>query len=285
MSENRQLTEETPDDIASGCCYTIDDLLRVIAQLRDPDDGCPWDIKQTFRTIAPHILEECYELVDTIERGDSLHMTEELGDVLFQVVFYSQMGREQGVFDFELIVDTLVRKLIRRHPHIFVDNDTEEHSAGAISVDEVKANWESIKQEERKTKARIGVLADVPITLPSLSRAQKLQERAASSIGFDWPELSAVIDNLEDEIRELREALTEGSFDGVVDEFGDVLFSAVNVGRHLKLDVESSLRCANSKFERRFNVMECAALEEGIALADEPLEKLEMRWLRAKILD
>ncbi len=264
--------------------YKVDDLLRVMARLRDPDGGCPWDIKQTFRTIAPHTLEECYELIDAIERNDLPHLAEELGDVMFQVVFYSQLGREMGAFDFESVVDGLVRKLISRHPHVFAEGEIEGRFNGEIEVDQVKANWEAIKQEERNAKQHVGTLADVPVALPALTRAQKLQKRAAG-VGFDWSQLSAVIDNLEGEISELREALSTGNADHIADEFGDVLFSAVNVGRHLKLDAESALRAANSKFERRFNAMEFTALAQGVTLSDESSEALEARWRAVKASD
>jgi len=274
-----KVTSSTSDNQAER--YSMADLRRVMARLRDPDGGCPWDIKQTFRSILPHTLEECYELADAIERDDLPHIAEELGDVLFQVIFYSQMGEEQGAFTFDSVVDVLVRKLIRRHPHVFADGDIEGRVDDAITSDEVKANWESIKRAERASKAREGVLADVPLTLPALVRAQKLQKRAAS-VGFDWSELEAVLANLEGEIRELRGALSQGDPDHIADEFGDVLFSTVNVGRHLKLDAETSLRASNSKFESRFNKIEQAALSEGSTLIEETSQQLEYRWQQAK---
>lgn len=265
--------------------YVLADLLRVMERLRDPDDGCPWDLQQTFESIVPSTLEECYELADAIEHHDLNHVAEELGDVLFQVIFYSQLGREQGAFDFGAVINTLVTKLIRRHPHVFADGEIEgrvDHDG--ISSAEVKSQWEAIKQRERAARSLAGILADIPVTLPALPRAQKLQKRAAT-VGFDWPDVSRVLDNLEGEIRELRSALEDADAEHIADEFGDVLFSAVNVGRHLGLDAETSLRRANSKFEQRFVAMERAAAVEGSNLAEETSEVLEQRWTRAKMLD
>ena len=275
------MSKRVDEDATPAKPHGIADLLRVMERLRDPNDGCPWDIKQTFTSVAPHTLEECYELVDAIERHDLPHVAEELGDVLFQVIFYSQMGAELGEFDFNTVVDVLVSKLIRRHPHVFANGDIEGRVTEGITTDEVKANWEAIKQSERAGKDQTGVLADVPVALPSLVRAQKLQKRAAG-VGFDWPELQSVLLNLEGEIRELREALAEGNSDHIADEFGDVLFSAVNVGRHLRLDAEKSLRAANTKFETRFNAMEGQALTEGVALSNESAARLEARWRQVK---
>ena len=275
------MSKRVDEDATPAKPHGIADLLRVMERLRDPNDGCPWDIKQTFTSVAPHTLEECYELVDAIERHDLPHVAEELGDVLFQVIFYSQMGAELGEFDFNTVVDVLVSKLIRRHPHVFANGDIEGRVTEGITTDEVKANWEAIKQSERAGKDQTGVLADVPVALPSLVRAQKLQKRAAG-VGFDWPELQSVLLNLEGEIRELREALAEGDSDHIADEFGDVLFSAVNVGRHLRLDAEKSLRAANTKFETRFNAMEGQALTEGVALSNESAARLEARWRQVK---
>lgn len=261
--------------------YSLTDLLRVMERLRDPGDGCPWDLQQNFQSIVPSTLEECYELADAIEQGDFPHVAEELGDVLFQVVFYSQLGREQGIFSFESVVDGLVDKLIRRHPHVFAEGAIEGRVTSAITSATVKKNWEAIKSEERAAKLQSGILADIPIALPALPRAQKLQKRAAT-VGFDWSYVEPVINNLEQEIKELREALDSGSSDQIAEEFGDVLFSAVNVGRHLKLDAETTLRHACHKFERRFNKMESAALDAGSSLVKESDEEIEQRWQAAK---
>jgi len=264
--------------------YTLKDLLEVMTRLRDPDFGCPWDIKQSFESIVPSTLEECYELADAIEQQNMPHVAEELGDVLFQVIFYCQLGKEQALFDFSGVVHTLVDKLVRRHPHVFVNGDINTQAVESIDTEVVKANWEAIKRQERLAKSQPGALADIPRALPALPRAQKLQKRAAH-VGFDWPELSQVLENLEGEIAELRGALNDGNADHIEDEFGDVLFSAVNVGRHLQIDAERALRRANRKFERRFRSMESQAAE-----VDQPLEsmdvlELEALWRAAKQFD
>lgn len=261
--------------------YTLNDLLRVMQRLRDPDGGCPWDIKQDFATIVPSTLEECYELADAIERGDVAHVAEELGDVLFQVIFYSQLGEEQGDFDFGQIVDTLTSKLLRRHPHVFADGDIEGRLSSTTDIDAVKASWERIKQAERAGKSQHGILADVPLALPALVRAQKIQKRAAS-VGFDWPEIAEVIVNLESEIAELKAALATANSEHIADEFGDVLFSAVNLGRHLKVDSETALRRATHKFERRFKTMEQLADSDKKPLAGSSPKRLEALWSQVK---
>lgn len=272
-----------PDSIQNrkSAQYTLDDLLRVMQRLRDPNGGCPWDIKQNFQSIVPSTLEECYELADAIEREDLPHVAEELGDVLFQVVFYSQLGAEQSAFDFRAVVDGLVGKLIRRHPHVFADGDIEGRVDAALSTAEVKANWEAIKQQERHAKDRKGLLADIPLALPALPRAQKLQKRAAG-VGFDWPTVEGVFDKLDEEVAELRAAMASADAKDIADEFGDILFTVVNLGRHLGLDAETALRAASRKFETRFGAMEQAALEQAINLAEESPEALERRWAEAK---
>lgn len=261
--------------------YTLDDLLRVMQRLRDPEAGCPWDLKQDFLTIVPSTLEECYELADAIERGDLPHVAEELGDVLFQVIFYCQLGDERRAFDFASVVDTLVQKLIRRHPHVFADGQIEARVGASIGVDEVKQNWEAIKRTERAGKNRAGTLDDIPLALPALPRAQKIQKRAAG-VGFDWREPEAVFATVDAELIELRQALARGDQAAIEDEAGDVLFSMVNLARHLRLDAETALRRATRKFEARFRAMESAAAAEGVALNDESAEALEQRWVQAK---
>lgn len=262
--------------------YTLEDLKRVMERLRDPEGGCPWDQKQSFETIITYTLEECYELAEAIEQADLKQIAEELGDVLFQVVFYSQLGSELGAFDLDTVIDGLVRKLVRRHPHVFVGEDLEsrpEHED--LSVDVIKDTWERLKQEEREQKNVPGLLDDVPYALPALSRAQKLQKRAAR-IGFDWTSQEEVLSNLKDELIELYEAMISEQPADIEEEAGDLLFSVVNLIRHLGLDTESTLRAANKKFERRFRHMECAARAEGKKLQDETLEQLELRWQYAK---
>jgi len=255
-----------------------------MTRLRDPDFGCPWDIKQSFESIVPSTLEECYELADAIEQKNMPHVAEELGDVLFQVIFYCQLGKEQALFDFSGVVHALVDKLLRRHPHVFVNGDINTQAVESIDTEAVKANWEAIKRQERLAKSQSGVLADIPRALPALPRAQKLQKRAAH-VGFDWAELSQVLANLEGEIAELRGALNEGNAEHIEDEFGDVLFSAVNVGRHLNIDAERALRRANRKFERRFSSMESKAAEANKALESMAPLELDALWRAAKQSD
>ncbi|MBM70076.1 MAG: nucleoside triphosphate pyrophosphohydrolase [Haliea sp.] len=265
--------------------YTIADLLRVMQRLRDPDGGCPWDLRQDFQSIVPSTLEECYELAAAIEQGDYPHVAEELGDVLFQVVFYAQLGREQSLFSFEEIVHTLVDKLLRRHPHVFADGDIEGRVEAQCEVAEVKRSWEAIKREERAARSQRGVLDDVPVALPALPRAQKLQKRAAL-VGFDWPDARAVLEKLDEERNELREAITTGDTAAIADEMGDLLFTCVNLARRLGLDAESTLRHASAKFERRFRVMEAALAEaDGRGLAALTTSELEALWVAAKARD
>jgi len=262
--------------------YTVDDLLRVMQRLRDPEGGCPWDLKQDFHTIVPSTLEECYELAEAIEHGDFPHVAEELGDVLFQVVFYARLGEEQGLFSFLDIVHTLVGKLLRRHPHVFASGDIEGVVADGVDVAEVKRSWEAIKREERAARAQGGVLDDVPVALPALPRAQKLQKRAAL-VGFDWPDATAVLDKLDEERRELQEAMADGSQADIADEMGDLLFTCVNLSRRLGLDAEALLRQSSSKFERRFRSMEKSAAAAGSAdLRTLTAVELDELWRAAK---
>jgi ATP diphosphatase len=261
--------------------YSIDDLIRVMERLRDPRDGCPWDLKQDFKSIVPSTLEECYELAHAIEQEDFHHVGEELGDVLFQVIFYAQLGREQGLFSFADIVNTLVEKLVRRHPHVFGGGEIEGKAQDETSVDEVNANWEAIKQQERSAREQHGALADVPVALPALPRAQKLQKRAAG-VGFDWRERDQVLAKLEEELAELHEALDKGDPAAIREEMGDLLFSCVNLCRHLKLDAETSLRESSSKFEVRFRKMESMASAAGGSLEELDDAALDELWERAK---
>lgn len=263
--------------------YTLDDLLFLMERLRDPVHGCPWDLKQTYETIAPSTLEEAYEVVDAIERGDYLHLREELGDLLFQAIFYSQLAREQTLFSFADIVDTLVAKLIRRHPHVFPDGSLYSvNSGGTKKEGEVKQNWEAIKSTERQQKGMTGILADIPRALPSLTRAAKLQKRAAQ-VGFDWPDVSGVMQKLEEEVGELQQAMEQQTPRAIEAELGDVLFTCVNLARHLKVDPETALRKANEKFTARFDEMENGAERDGVTLAQLTPAELDKRWNDAKI--
>lgn len=258
--------------------YSLDDLLRVMQRLRDPDGGCPWDLAQTFETIVPSTLEECYELASAIEHGDYPHVAEELGDVLFQVVFYAQLGAEESLFNFEDIVHTLVDKLLRRHPHVFDQGQIEGRVAAETSVAEVNANWEAIKKSERTAKSQTGILADVPLALPALPRAQKLQKRAAS-VGFDWNGRAGVLAKLQEEIAELQ---TAESADSVEEELGDLLFTCVNLARHYGVDAETGLRRASSKFETRFGLMEQLAADQGRSLTQLDDGELDVLWEAVK---
>ena len=261
--------------------YSVPDLLRTMERLRDPESGCPWDIAQSFKSIVPSTLEECYELAEAIEREDYDHVAEELGDVLFQVIFYAQLGREHGLFSFDTVVNTLVGKLIRRHPHVFADGQLEGIVNARSSVAEVKQSWEAIKQTERDNKQQTGILADVPVALPALPRAQKLQKRVAQ-VNFDWPDATAVLDKLQEEVDELRCALASARSNDIHEEMGDVLFTCVNLARHLGLDAEESLRQSSTKFERRFSCMEGIAGKEGSTLGALDEEQLDQLWRRAK---
>lgn len=262
--------------------HSLDDLLTLMARLRDPDDGCPWDRQQTFASIAPHTIEETYELVDAIETDDLAQVREELGDVLFQVVFYAQLGSEAGEFGFDDVVHTLVAKLLRRHPHVFPDGTLDSRvGEQRTATADVKRSWERIKAEERSAKQRHRVLDDIPPALPALSRAVKLQKRAAQ-VGFDWRRPAGVIDHLQSELVELEEARQSGNDAHIEEEFGDLLFCLINLARHWKIDPEKSLRASNRKFERRFNYIESALAEAGERPGEVTLERMDALWQQAK---
>lgn len=262
--------------------YTVEDLLYLMARLRNPDGGCPWDLKQDFASIVPSTIEEAYEVAEAIEMEDFEHLHEELGDLLFQVIFYAQLGREQGHFDFSRIVDTLVRKLVRRHPHVFPSGELYgDKGAAVIDEAQVKQNWEAIKEAERGAKGESGALEGVALGLPAMTRAAKLQKRA-SRVGFDWPNIDGVLEKIEEEIAELREAIASGDRQHAREEVGDLLFSCVNAARHLKTDPETALRDCNRKFERRFNAVEAALQADGRRPTDASLEELDRLWDKAK---
>jgi ATP diphosphatase len=265
--------------------FDIEDLLYLMRRLRDPQGGCPWDLQQNYKTIAPSTLEEAYEVVDAIEREDYAHLKEELGDLLFQTIFYSQLAVEEQRFSFAEIVDTLVAKLIRRHPHVFPDGTLRGtgDASRALAETEVKQNWEAIKEQERVAKGVKGVLADVPVALPAVTRAVKLQKRAAR-IGFDWADAKGVMLKLSEEMRELAEAVDGSDERAIEAEVGDLLFTCVNLARHLKVDPESALRRSNQKFTARFQEMERAAAEAGQELNQLSQEALEHLWQQAKTL-
>ena len=269
--------------------YSLDDLLHLMGRLRDPQYGCPWDLKQDYASIVPHTLEEAYEVADAIERGDFAHLPGELGDLLFQVVYYSQLAREEGRFDFAAVVDGITRKLIRRHPHVFPDGDLYgAPDLPRLEEAAIKQRWEDIKAEERAEQAaapeQLSLLDDVPAALPALSRAAKLQKRAAR-VGFDWPEALPVVDKLREELDEVLEAMSENDAEAIAEEIGDLLFVSVNLARHLKVEPEAALRAANAKFERRFRYIEQALRDRGRPIENCPLEELDALWGEAKKLE
>jgi ATP diphosphatase len=258
----------------------IERLLWVMARLRDPDGGCPWDLEQDFSTIAPYTIEEAYEVADAIARRDLDHLKDELGDLLLQVVYHAQMAKEAGLFDFNEVAARIADKMIRRHPHVF----------GTVDVEDARSQsraWEATKAREREDKAaaqgkRHRLLDDVPLALPALVRAAKLQKRAAR-VGFDWPEAAQVLDKIEEEIAELRAELNEpANVARLADEMGDLLFAAVNLARHLGVDAEAALRKSNTKFERRFGEIEDALHARGRRLEDASLDEMEALWQQAK---
>jgi len=265
----------------------ISRLIEIMAALRSPGTGCPWDVKQTFSTIAPYTIEEAYEVADAIARGDFDDLREELGDLLLQVVYHARMAQEAGEFAFEDVVEAITTKMIRRHPHVF--GDAKARGAGMA-----KGMWEKIKAEEKAEKraARLargldsedqgkGFLDSVPVALPALTRALKLQEKAAR-VGFDWKEAGPILDKIEEEIQELREAMAAGDVASIKDEFGDVMFALVNLGRHIDIDSEAALAGTNEKFRTRFHYVERALKASGKSLEDATLDEMEALWQAAK---
>jgi ATP diphosphatase len=266
--------------------YQLNDLLYLMQRLRDPQTGCPWDLKQNYASIVPHTLEEAYEVADAIERNDFEHLPGELGDLLFQVVYYSQLAAEEGRFGFAEVVDSITDKLLRRHPHVFPDGDLRAVAdAQSLAEAAVKQRWEELKAEERAQKADsaqpLSLLDDVPTALPALSRASKLQKRAAQ-VGFDWPAALPVLDKVREELDEVLEAMAAEDAPAIADEVGDLLFAVVNLTRHLKLDAESTLRQASSKFERRFRMIEQLLRERGQPIENCTLEQLDALWAEVK---
>jgi ATP diphosphatase len=270
----------------------INRLIDIMAALRTPGSGCPWDLEQNFASIAPYTIEEAYEVADAIARGDLDDLCEELGDLLLQVVFHARMAQEQGVFDFDDVVATLIEKLIRRHPHVFGD-------ARDLSPEAVKGLWEEIKSQERAQKAQMaqmadarkddgdrakdvsGALAGVPVALPALTRALKLQAKAGK-VGFDWNDPRAVLAKIREEADEIEAELAAGDQASAGAEVGDLLFAVVNLARHLDADPEAILRATNQKFERRFGAIEQALAQRNKAPQDAPLEEMDALWNAAK---
>ena len=257
---------------------SIDRLLRIMARLRDPKGGCPWDLEQDFSTIAPHTLEEAYEVVEAIEAGDEASLKDELGDLLFQIVFYAQMADEKGSFDFDQIADSIADKMIRRHPHVFGEAEMADPSTH-IRL------WEEQKAAERAEKDAGGTLDGVSVTLPALPRAVKLQKRVAR-VGFDWPDVTQVFDKLEEEIGELRAELSDKPDQKrIEEEMGDILFVCANLARKLGVDPETALRACNRKFERHFRHIEDSLAGQGRRPENATLEEMEELWVAAKKLE
>lgn len=266
--------------------YQLNDLLHLMARLRDPQHGCPWDLQQDYASIVPHTLEEAYEVADAIETGDFDHLPGELGDLLFQVVYYSQLAKEEGRFEFDAVVDGITRKLLRRHPHVFPDGDLYgSPELPRLGEAAIKQRWEEIKAEERAERSaaptQLSLLDDVPSALPALSRAAKLQKRTAQ-VGFDWPDALPVVDKVREELDEVLEAMSENDPEAIAEEVGDLLFVAVNLARHLNVDPENALRAANRKFERRFRFIEQALRESGRPIEHCDLGTLDALWGEAK---
>ncbi|MBW9061813.1 nucleoside triphosphate pyrophosphohydrolase [Rhizobium herbae] len=264
-------------------------LIEIMAALREPKTGCPWDVVQTFETIKPYTLEEAYEVADAIERGDMDDLCDELGDLLLQVVFHARMAEEAGHFTFADVVEAITRKMIRRHPHVFARSDADTPEA-------VKQQWSEIKQaekaERRARRARHGLPEDtstghldsVQRSFPALVEALKLQERAAK-VGFDWSSPEPILDKIEEEIAELREALSSNDTAKVADELGDLIFAVVNIGRHVNADPEMALRGTNTKFRRRFSHIEAELETAGESLEAATLERMEELWQAAKAIE
>ncbi|MBA4803184.1 MAG: nucleoside triphosphate pyrophosphohydrolase [Brevundimonas sp.] len=253
----------------------IDRLNAIMVRLRDPERGCPWDVEQTFATIAPYTLEEAYEVADAIERGDMEDLKGELGDLLFQVVFHARMAEEAGLFAFDDVATAIADKLERRHPHVFGDEAARADGAAQ------KARWEDIKADERKAKAQHGVLDDVPVGLPALARAAKLTKRAAR-VGFDWPSTAEVLDKLDEEVAELKAEIAAGDLDKARGELGDLLFVMANLARKLGVEPEDALRGTNAKFVKRFAFIEAELAKAGRTPEKSDLAEMDALWDAAK---
>ncbi len=266
----------------SGQQLTIADLITLMAVLRDKEHGCPWDVEQDFASIAPYTIEEAYEVADAIARSDLYDLKDELGDLLLQVVYHAQMAEEAGEFDFSAVANTVTCKMIRRHPHVFGDEDAK--AAGAV-----RGLWDRIKAEEAAAKvaakgdapAKESALDGVPLNLPALIRSVKIQKRAAKT-GFDWGELPPILDKLREELSELEEEITEGNQTKIKEEFGDLLFVMANLGRRLSIDPEQALSEANYKFARRFHHIEKRLEEMARPIEDATLDEMEALWTEAK---
>ena len=273
----------------------IDSLIDLMSKLRDPVQGCPWDLKQSIASLLPHTLEEVYEVADAIESGSMVELEDELGDLLFQIVFYAQLAREGGSFDFDDIAAGVTKKLLRRHPHVFPDGTLASFGATKeLSAEQVVTNWDAIKEIEREEKRQklksaglkpsdspLSLLDDVPRAIPAMERARKLQKRAAS-VGFDWGAIEPVLAKLKEEIAELEEAIAQGEAKEIEHELGDVLFASVNLARHVQVEPEIALRGCNARFEARFRFIEKQLHNEETEFKDKSLEELDHLWDLAK---
>jgi nucleoside triphosphate diphosphatase len=273
------LMSESP--VSETTKYDIDDLIELMSRLRDPSDGCPWDLAQSYADIVPSTIEEAYEVADCIERGNYKDLREELGDLLFQTIFYSQLAKEQQLFDLTQVISDLVAKLVRRHPHVFPDGTLNSRAADASAVSEVKQNWEALKEAERTNKGHSSAMDDIPLALPALTRSQKVQKRAAN-LGFDWNSPDEVLPKIDEELIELRQALQGGDKAEIEEELGDLLFSCVNLSRKLKLDSEQVLRKAQNKFETRFRKVEQLIENKGLSFSELETDQLEDYWRAVK---
>lgn len=265
--------------------YTLNDLINIMKSLRDPENGCPWDIEQSFATIAPYTIEEAYEVAEAIDHQDMDDLKLELGDLLFQVIFHAQMAEEEGSFNVHDVIHAVSDKMVTRHPHVFGDKHIEDADAQTIAWEEQKARERAAKAQKRGTAASI--LDDVPAGLPALLRAEKLQKRAAK-VGFDWPHIKYVVDKLHEEIGEIAEVMAEGENpdpEKLEEEFGDMMFVCANLARHLKLNPEEALRKANQKFIRRFHHIENRMAAEKRDIKKASLDEMEALWVEAKMLE
>ncbi|WP_421781508.1 nucleoside triphosphate pyrophosphohydrolase [Kiloniella litopenaei] len=270
------MSKKIPDTKKNGISRLID-LMR---DLRDPDGGCPWDIEQNFRSIAPYTIEEAYEVADAIEKNDHASLKDELGDLLLQVVYHSQIAKDENLFDFEDVAQAITEKMISRHPHVYGDINHND-------IEEQKRAWEDLKTKEREKKQgkkETSVLDGITHGLPAATRAIKLQKRAAK-VGFDWPDINPVIEKIHEEIEELKDVLSSKErtdIDRAEDELGDVLFSVVNLARHLEIDPEQALRRTNQKFENRFRNVEKTIKNRGLDINETSLEYMENIWIESK---
>ena len=272
------MTQNTNRDPIFEVPEGIEQLLEIMKRLRDPEGGCPWDIEQDFATIAPFSIEEAYEVEDAIKRGDMTDLQSELGDLLFQSVFQSQIAADKGLFDFQDVAKTIAAKMIDRHPHVFGDQSNQKSS------EQQTIDWEAQKAAERARRGETRVLDGVAMGLPALMRAQKLQKRAAR-VGFDWPDVSHVIDKIVEESAELVEARDAKTPEDVYEEYGDLLFVMVNLGRHMGIETEEALRAANDKFTRRFNAVEDRLKQLGKTPSESDLVEMDGLWDEIKMID